>query len=312
MKNIISVLKYLPLALVALFVSCEKDEDEGEIVEIVESLPQDGMEAGHGYVDLGLPSGLKWATNNVGGVYKFRDSNGFILKDENGKPKQEERADMHGYYFAWGEVTSADSLVNSYSTSWKGGKNTYYLSLLEDKRPKEQYLWSYYKYGPESNQILKYNQREECGKIDNRTELDSYDDAAAMNWGGKWRMPTRDELNELRENCYWVYYYNYNGTHRIGYVIFRAKSPEDKGVIVGRGQQKNPAYSLRDPHIFIRFSGFRRGKTDYNLGEEGTIWSSSLNGPISTAAHCIIMKPRSCIVTNCDRFTGRPVRAVFK
>lgn len=39
--------------------------------------------AGHGYVDLGLPSGLKWATCNVGS----------------------ENPEDYGYYFAWGETS---------------------------------------------------------------------------------------------------------------------------------------------------------------------------------------------------------------
>ncbi len=31
------------------------------------------------------------------------------------------------------------------------------------------------------------------------------DDAARINWGGKWRMPSPDEINELIENCNWTY-----------------------------------------------------------------------------------------------------------
>ena len=30
-------------------------------------------------------------------------------------------------------------------------------------------------------------------------------DAAQSNWGGTWRMPTRNEWNELKENCRWVF-----------------------------------------------------------------------------------------------------------
>ncbi len=33
--------------------------------------------------------------------------------------------------------------------------------------------------------------------------LDSCDDAAAVNWGGTWRMPTREEIEELRRDCNW-------------------------------------------------------------------------------------------------------------
>jgi hypothetical protein len=33
------------------------------------------------------------------------------------------------------------------------------------------------------------------------------DDAARVNWGGRWRMPNPDELMELIENCNWTYTY---------------------------------------------------------------------------------------------------------
>ena len=73
------------LMIVSMIVSCNpKDEDDnnnsggngnnggGSAGEI----------AGHGYVDLGLPSGLKWATCNVGAT----------------------SAEDYGDYFAWGET----------------------------------------------------------------------------------------------------------------------------------------------------------------------------------------------------------------
>lgn len=44
--------------------------------------PYSGIIAGHEWIDLGLPSGLKWATCNVGA----------------------DSADDHGLYFAWGEI----------------------------------------------------------------------------------------------------------------------------------------------------------------------------------------------------------------
>ena len=40
---------------------------------------------------------------------------------------------------------------------------------------------------------------------DNKTVLDSEDDAASVNWGGTWRMPTDAEWTELRTECTWVW-----------------------------------------------------------------------------------------------------------
>lgn len=99
----------------------------------------------HGYVDLGLSSGLKWATCNVGA----------------------NAPEDYGYYFAWGEV-----------------------------EPKTTYNWDTYKYYDDSN-LTKYTSN------DSKTVLDPEDDAATANWGGAWRMPTKAEQDELRNNCTW-------------------------------------------------------------------------------------------------------------
>ena len=99
----------------------------------------------HEYVDLGLPSGLKWATCNVGAT----------------APEE------YGNYYAWGENT-----------------------------PKDNYDWDTYKLTTDGGTTFtKYHGT--AGK----TTLAPEDDAAAVNWGGKWRMPTDDEWTELRENC---------------------------------------------------------------------------------------------------------------
>ena len=110
----------------------------------------DGAESGYNYVDLGLTSGTKWATCNVGAS----------------KPQD------YGDYYAWGEVT-----------------------------PKETYNWSTYKYGSAYNQLTKYCSSSSYGKdgfTDSKTTLDLSDDAAYVNWGGKWRMPTKAQQDELR------------------------------------------------------------------------------------------------------------------
>ena len=83
----------------------------------------------------------------------------------------------YGDYFAWGEVV-----------------------------PKEIYNWSTYLHcdGTEVT-ITKYNTSSSYGTVDNKTELKAEDDAASVNWGGDWRMPTDEEMTELRENCIWIW-----------------------------------------------------------------------------------------------------------
>lgn len=38
-----------------------------------------------------------------------------------------------------------------------------------------------------------------------KTELDFEDDAAYVNWGADWRMPSRVQMSELRNNCTWIW-----------------------------------------------------------------------------------------------------------
>ena len=83
----------------------------------------------------------------------------------------------YGYYFAWGEV-----------------------------EPKKNYSWSTYKWCNGTNITLtKYCTKSSCGTVDNKTELDPEDDAAYVNWGSSWRMPTLDQIQELCEECSWTW-----------------------------------------------------------------------------------------------------------
>ena len=114
------------------------------------------LKVGYEYVDLGLPSGLKWATCNVGAT----------------KPEE------YGDYFAWGEV-----------------------------KPKGYYDWATYKHGIDNYNLTKYCNNSNYGKdgfIDYDVILDPEDDAATVNWGKTWRMPTKAEQDELRNNCKWI------------------------------------------------------------------------------------------------------------
>ena len=83
----------------------------------------------------------------------------------------------YGDYFAWGETETKDT-----------------------------YDWSTYKYcnGTEDS-MTKYCTNSNNGTVDNKTTLELTDDAAHVNWGGSWRMPTKAEQEELMDtnNCTW-------------------------------------------------------------------------------------------------------------
>ena len=81
-----------------------------------------------------------------------------------------------GHHFAWGET-----------------------------EPKDVYDWSTYKWCNGSyTTITKYCTNSEYGYngfVDNKTELDLEDDAAYVNWGPSWCMPTVEQQQELYQNC---------------------------------------------------------------------------------------------------------------
>jgi len=187
------------------------------------SVFKSGTENGHDYVDLGLTSGTKWATCNVGAS----------------NPQD------YGNYYAWGETTT-----------------------------KETYDGSTYKYGSKYDGY--YKPTKYCD-TDTKTTLDLSDDAAAANWGGKWRMPTRAQLDELRNQCYWVWKKGYNYSNVKGYIVYKAKTSSDKGVKIYEGGTPSSSYKLSDAHIFLPAAGLRDDGDLNFAGTYGNYWSSSLS-----------------------------------
>ena len=105
------------------------------------------------YVDLGLPSGKKWAKCNLSAT-------------------SEEES---GLYYQWGDTVGY--------TAEQVGAN-------------KEFNWANYKWsvGGSSSNFSKYN------SLDNKTKLDLEDDAAYVALGGNWRIPTKEDLNELADN----------------------------------------------------------------------------------------------------------------
>ena len=51
--------------------------------------------------------------------------------------------------------------------------------------------------------ITKYNFNRNRGHVDNKRELDPCDDVAYVKYGKRWRIPSCEEWNELRQLCVW-------------------------------------------------------------------------------------------------------------
>jgi len=121
------------------------------------------------YVDLGLPSGLKWARCNLGAS----------------KPSD------YGDYFAWGETEPNKAVYywDTYKWIQAGKSNGRYITKYTVADDQTEGIW----YDAGGNFIG-----------DNKTTLDAADDAATANLGSPWRMPTIGEIQELEDNCTWT------------------------------------------------------------------------------------------------------------
>ena len=121
-------------------------------------------------VDLGLPSGLKWASFNLGAS----------------------KSEEYGDYYAWGEIEPYYYSLNP--LSWNEGKEA-------------GYAWPSYKWCMGSGTTLtKYCSDSSYGYngfMDNNIVLDLEDDAAFQTLGDNWRMPTIKEWAELKSSCSW-------------------------------------------------------------------------------------------------------------
>ena len=204
-------------------------------------------------VDLGLPSGVKWASFNLGAA------------SEEG----------YGHYYAWGETEPYYSNLDP--LTWKEGKEY-------------GYHWLSYKWCQGSMQKMNkycldpavgYN-----GFSDGKAVLDPEDDAASVNLGGNWRMPTDAEWAELMEYCTWTW------TTRNGV----------NGRLVTASNGKS---------IFLPAAGNRSGVYLYVTGTLGIYWSSSLYESDSYNARQI-----ACIEDGFQRgyggrYNGYPVRPVY-
>lgn len=160
---------------------------EGEDIEICSVVVKatNGFANEHEWVDLGLS--MRWATMNVGAMSNTD----------------------YGDLFSWGEVSSKGwydwSTYRWYDKNYKTGTfpwtaiNKY---TIDDGWHGRWYRKDTIKEVVEGIETTKY---EYTFIGDGKTRLNKEDDAATVNWGGDWRMPTKEECQELIENCNWVY-----------------------------------------------------------------------------------------------------------
>ena len=205
-------------------------------------------ENGHEWVDLGLS--VKWATCNIGA----------------------KRPEDYGDFFAWGEIS-----------------------------PKESFEWINYRFLKKkpfvtrrvlSNDLSSDYGRKLCGllskytKLDGLSQLDICDDAARFIWGGRWRMPTESEFEELISQCIWTW----------------TELGGKKGYMI-TGQNENS--------IFLPAAGYRPVISYVRPGPYGYYWASILDKEECLARH-LFFKVQVFNLARYPRKSGLSVRPVIE
>ena len=210
-----------------------------------------------------------YATNSIGTAY------GNEIKFTTRDKIQTEAVDL-GLSVKWANMNVGADFPEDYGDYFAWGETT----------TKETYDWSTYKWCNGSSRTLtKYNNRSSYGTVDNKTVLDKEDDAAAVNWGGAWRMPTKEEQDELRNNCTWTWI-TQNGVN--GYKV--------------TGTNGNS--------IFLPAAGGRDDSSLSSAGRWGIYCSSSLDAGSTSFAYFLFFHSSSVYLGNGNRYGGHSVRPV--
>lgn len=155
-----------------------------------------------------------------------------------------------------------------------------------ETEPKENYDWSTYEWcNGSENTMTKYCTYGYYGTVDGKTELEPEDDAASVNWGASWRMPTVEQLQELIDNCTWT-------------------SMQQNGVN-GRlvtGPNGNT--------IFLPAAGSRQNSSLYNAGSRGCCLSRMLYSSEQSGTVALCFSSESVQRSPLGRQYGHTVRAV--
>lgn len=138
--------------------------------------------------------------------------------------------EAYGDFFAWGEAEN-----------------------------KEIFSWGTYKWCEgDYHKLTKYNYSSSYGTVDNKTVLEAIDDVAHVKLGGKWRMPTISEVDEL-----------FSTWNNASYQWEWKSLNGNKGWLI--------TYLVNNNTIFLPASGYRFNVDRDKVDICGFYWSSSLS-----------------------------------
>ena len=174
-----------------------------------------------------------------------------------------------GKLFQWGDPTLYDIPEHTGTKINEGQK---------------MFRWNDYKWNPsdDGRTFTKYNETD--GKI----TLDLEDDAAYVNMGHKWKMPTKDDINELLQNTTQELYAKLmdnsdtvkvaNGVYKNnGYVSWTYIDGHTSGEASGKLAYMVLTSKTNGKTLVVPSSVYALDGNVYPVGSGGFFWSSSLN-----------------------------------
>ena len=197
-------------------------------------------------------AGIKWATMNIGA----------------------NSVTSYGQHFQWGSACG-------YYSSQVGTSGTSY---------KKPFAWLDYNFGdgkssPGATGMTKYN------SVDGKFMLDVVDDAARVNWGGSWRIPTNYEYGVLSDATTSAWTNDYQGSGVDG-LILTDKTDNSKT-------------------LFFPADGYAGDGSSKNQNIGGYYWASSVYSSDMSKSYTMYFKSNTFVTNSPDsRFYGLSIRAV--
>lgn len=192
-----------------------------------------------------------------------------------------------GLSVEWASFNLGSSKPEEYGLYYQWGKTKGYSSDTSDGK-----WFSYYDLGGNvCYELNKYSTNPNFCPVDNKIILEPEDDAATVALGHKWRMPTNEEWEELRnsDNCSWTWT-TINGVK--GYKV----------------QSKKPGYT--DNWIFLPAAGFRFSDNLNNFGTEGYYWSSYVDPEWLDVPYQVWFDSSNIYCSEWSRCAGLTIRPV--
>ena len=215
------------------------------------------------------------------------DSNG-ILFAEGKSPVPEGFVDLGLPSGTFWSTKNIGATNGNTAESWYG--NYYAWGEIETKT---KYSLSTYKYANgDYNKFTKYCSKSNFGNngfTDELIQLVPEDDVATQT-NSAWRMPTKEDFEELIAGTTNSWVTDYKGISDLNGRVFTSK--------------------VNGNTLFIQAAGNRSGSDVGHVGSEGFLWSSSLDLGYPSYAYRLNFNSRSIQMLECTRFAGGGVRPI--